>query len=82
MDGMPLTLEQIRTFFDSPNLEELLENLTQKGYLKFESPEKLIRETNENEVVTDSYTHIRAHETQAKQVCRLLRERKKEHKKR
>ncbi len=36
MDGMPLTLEQIRTFFDSPNLEEMLEDLTQKGYLKFE----------------------------------------------
>lgn len=52
MDGMPLTLEQIRTFFDSPNLEEMLENLTQKGYLKFEHPKKLIRETNENGVVT------------------------------
>ena len=52
MDGMPLTLEQIRTFFDSKNLEEMLEDLTQKGYLKFEHPKKLIRETNENGVVT------------------------------
>lgn len=52
MDGMPLTLEQIRTFFDSQDLEEMLEDLTQKGYLKFEHPKKLIRETNENGVVT------------------------------
>ena len=52
MDGMPLTLEQIRTFFTSPNLDEMLEDLTQKGYLKFEHPKKLVRETNENGVVT------------------------------
>ena len=52
MDGMPLTLEQIQTFFDAPNLEEMLEDLTQKGYLKFEYPKKLIRETNENGDVT------------------------------
>ena len=52
MDGMPLTLEQIRTFFDSQDLKEMLEDLTQKGYLKFEHPKKLIRETNDNGVVT------------------------------
>ncbi len=52
MDGMPLTLGQIQTFFESPNLEEMLEDLTQKGYLKFEYPKKLIRETNKNGVLT------------------------------
>ena len=52
MDGMPLTLRQIQTFFESPNLEEMLEDLTQKGYLKFEYPKKLIRETNKNGVIT------------------------------
>ena len=52
MDGMPLTLEQIQTFYNSPNLEEMLEYLTQKGYLKFEHPKKLIRETNVNGVTT------------------------------
>ena len=52
MDGMPLTLEQIRTFFDSPELEEMLGDLTRKGYLKLEHPKKLVRETNENGVVT------------------------------
>ena len=52
MDGMPLTLNQIQTFFDSPNLKEMLEDLTQKGYLKYEHPKKLIRGAKENGVVT------------------------------
>ena len=43
MDGMPLTLEQIRSFHNVPNLESMLEDLTKKGYLKFEHPKKLIR---------------------------------------
>lgn len=50
MDGMPLTLEQIRTFFDDAELEAMLEDLTEKGYLKFEHPKKLIREKNSNGV--------------------------------
>lgn len=52
MDGMPLTKEQIQTFYDSPALGEMLDDLTQKGYLKFEYPKKLIREKNESGVVT------------------------------
>ena len=40
MDGMPLTIEQIRTFFDRPNLEEMLSDLTKKGYIKLEHPKK------------------------------------------
>ena len=52
MDGMPLTTEQIRSFFDSPRLEEMLEDLTDKGYLKFEHPKKLIKEVNEQGVQT------------------------------
>lgn len=52
MDGMPLTLEQIRTFHDIPNLEYLLKDLTDKGYLKFEHPKKLIRRKNENGITT------------------------------
>lgn len=50
MDGMPLTLEQIRTFFDDPELEGMLKDLTAKGYLKFEYPKKLIREKNNDGV--------------------------------
>ncbi len=42
MDGMPLTIEQIRTFFDRPNLEEMLDSLVKKGYLKYEHPKKKV----------------------------------------
>ena len=40
MDGMPLTLEQIKTFYDTSNLEELLNDLVKKGYLKMEHPKE------------------------------------------
>ncbi len=40
MDGMPLTLEQIKTFYDSPNLESMLSDLVEKGYVKLEHPKK------------------------------------------
>ncbi len=40
MDGMPLTIGQIKTFYDKPNLEEMLENLVQKKYLVKEHPKK------------------------------------------
>ena len=52
MDGMPLTLEQISTFYNSSDLRSMLEDLTRKGYLKFEYPKKLIRKVNEAGVVT------------------------------
>ena len=42
MDGMPLTLEQIKTFFEDDELESMLENLVQKGYLKKEFPKKKV----------------------------------------
>lgn len=44
MDGMPLTTEQIRTFFDIPNLQAELDDLANKGYIKFEHPKKLVME--------------------------------------
>lgn len=50
MDGMPLTLDQISTFFADPELEDILKDLTDKGYLKFEHPKKLIRERSSNGV--------------------------------
>lgn len=50
MDGMPLTLDQISTFFADLELEDMLKDLTDKGYLKFEHPKKLIREKNSNGV--------------------------------
>jgi len=44
MDGMPLTLNQIRTFFDHPQLESILNDLVAKNYLKFEHPKSLVTE--------------------------------------
>lgn len=40
MDGMPLTAEQIRTFYDKPNLEMMLNDLVDKKYIRFEHPKK------------------------------------------
>ncbi|MCL2355795.1 MAG: DNA (cytosine-5-)-methyltransferase [Defluviitaleaceae bacterium] len=40
MDGMPLTADMIRTFYDSKNLRQMLDDLVQKGYLVLEHPKK------------------------------------------
>ena len=42
MDGMPLTLEQISTFFTTKDLEGMLNDLVVKGYLAFEHPKKKV----------------------------------------
>lgn len=42
MDGMPLTLSEISTFVDYPNLKEMLDNLVAKKYLRLEQPKNLI----------------------------------------
>lgn len=42
MDGMPLTLEQIKTFYHDEELEGMLANLVEKGYLKMEHPKKKV----------------------------------------
>jgi DNA (cytosine-5)-methyltransferase 1 len=49
MDGMTLTLKQINTFIEYPEkeLKEMLDDLTHKGYLKFEHPKKLVKEQTE-----------------------------------
>lgn len=58
MDGMPLTLSQIQSFFPSNNLFEsvdvkaLLDDLVEKGYIKFEHPKKLVSENTENGIIT------------------------------
>jgi len=48
MDGMSLTLKQISTFHKNDKLKELLDDLVEKGYLRFEHPKKLVREKTEN----------------------------------
>jgi len=53
MDGMPLTLEQIRTFFDLEGLECLLDDLVQKGYIKHEHPKnKVLKKLDNGSVVS------------------------------
>ncbi len=44
MDGMPLSLEEISTFYHHPELQSLLEDLTSKGYLKYEYPKNIFIE--------------------------------------
>lgn len=47
MDGMPLTLNQIKSFVNKPlpDLKLELDSLVKMGYLKFEHPKKLVIET-------------------------------------
>jgi len=58
MDGMPLTVKQIETFAPSNNLFEnfdlkrMLDDLVEKGYLRFEHPKKLVKEITESGVIT------------------------------
>jgi DNA (cytosine-5)-methyltransferase 1 len=58
MDGMPLTLSQIESFFPANNLFEnidvkaLLDDLVEKGYIKFEHPKKLVSEITDNGEIT------------------------------
>lgn len=54
MDGMALTLEQINTFIDKPKqeLQLLLDDLVEKGYLKLEHPKKLVKEQTPNGLKT------------------------------
>lgn len=42
MDGMPLTERMISTFFIHPRLNEMLNNLVDKGYLVYEHPKKKV----------------------------------------
>ncbi|MGZ1130362.1 DNA (cytosine-5-)-methyltransferase [Lactobacillus delbrueckii subsp. bulgaricus] len=38
MDGMPLTASMISTFYNHPQLQSMLDDLTEKGYLSYEYP--------------------------------------------
>lgn len=49
MDGMPLTLDQIRTFHDVPNLEQMLEHLVELKYLRKEHPKKKVGNRREQD---------------------------------
>ena len=49
MDGMPLTIDQIKTFFNDPELETMLANLVSLGYLKLEHPKKKVGNKREQD---------------------------------
>lgn len=56
MDGIPLTISQIETFYKNDNLEDLLNDLTEKGYLRFEHPkDKIKQEVNGNTITRREY---------------------------
>lgn len=42
MDGMPLTMDEIRTFWESPTLEDDIHSLESQGYLVLEHPKDVI----------------------------------------
>ena len=42
MDGMPLTIDEIKTFYEHPNLQEMLDDLCHKQYLKLEHPKDVV----------------------------------------
>ena len=42
MDGMPLTEQQIRDFYNKPDLHDMLQKLTEQGYLRFEHPKRKV----------------------------------------
>lgn len=44
MDGMPLTIEMIQEFYQNENLQEMLDDLVKKGYLKKEHPKAIVTE--------------------------------------
>ncbi len=48
MDGMPLTLEQISTFYEGDNLKIMLDDLVEKGYLVMEHPKDVMDIITEN----------------------------------
>lgn len=48
MDGMPLTLNEISTFFQHNKLKELLDDLCEKKYLKLEHPKDVVNYIDEN----------------------------------
>lgn len=58
MDGMPLTLEEIQTFFKHDSLQEMLNNLVSKGYLRFEKCKDLVHGKREYKEDSESGYNI------------------------
>lgn len=63
MDGMPLTTQQIKTFFDTHDLQKMLNDLSELGYIKYEHPKKLVKIVKDNGAIA---THRVPDETKPK----------------
>lgn len=48
MDGMPLTLKEIQTFYDHPKIQTMLDDLVEKGYVRYEHPKDQVRIINDS----------------------------------
>lgn len=48
MDGMPLTIKEIQTFFDDVFLKQMLEDLVNKGYVRHEHPKDIVEKKTES----------------------------------
>lgn len=48
MDGIPLTIDDIYTFYPDSNLESMLKDLVRKRYLKYEHPKDLVEVINKD----------------------------------
>lgn len=53
MDGMPLTKDQIYSFFPDDNLQEMLDDLVKKNYLVYEYPKKKVYHLSERSSYTE-----------------------------
>ena len=53
MDGMPLTCEQIRTFYNHDDLQAMLDDLCEKKYLVYEHPKQLLKKNGYTERIPD-----------------------------
>ena len=60
MDGMPLTKEQIEEFYQNDHLQDMLDDLTEKGYVRYEHPKKQVteRHTAPNGEVVTTYRRV------------------------
>ena len=48
MDGIPLSLDEIETFYQHRNLKQILDDLADKGYLKYEHPKDIQEVVNKD----------------------------------
>lgn len=58
MDGMPLTFDEISTFNKSINLQDMLDNLVKKKYLRLEKPKDLINGKREYKITCEDGYNI------------------------